>query len=247
MVAAPLPNEDAAGALCGGLPERVMRLTLRLVLAALRCAPPSVASDCVASACRLLPVLLDAAAAPARCMRAPAPLPPHPPYFLNGVHPRRPPGAVAWRVLHDSGQCRQWLGLREVEKFAQDKTKFCGFHPCRLPKAPSGSSGFGGAAAPDLNRLHLLAACLVKLAARLRTGRLPGSVGAARQLALARAAADLNAVARVALPGDAAAFPALPPPHDGSFWVRNISYSCASTFTQSETYRSAQSRHAPVP
>lgn len=73
MVAAPLPGEDAAGsAPCGGLPERVMRLTLRLVLAALRCAPPSVASDCVASACRLLPALLDATAASARCHARPA-------------------------------------------------------------------------------------------------------------------------------------------------------------------------------
>lgn len=73
MVTAPsMPAEDAPAAisLCGGLPERVTRLTLRLVLTALRCAPPSVASDCVQSACRLLPMLLDApssATAPGRC------------------------------------------------------------------------------------------------------------------------------------------------------------------------------------
>lgn len=93
-----------------------------------------------------------------------------------------------------------------------------------MVKSLSGSDGLGGsssssASASDVARLHLMGARLVKLAARLRTGR-PGALGAARQLALARAAADLNAVTRVALPGDAGAFPPLPPPQDGAFWVR---------------------------
>ena len=67
--------------------------------------------------------------------------------------------------------------------------------------------------------MHLLFACLVKLNARLRTGR-KGPLGHARQLALAKAMHDLSEVARNALPSDAASFPTLPDPLDGQFWVR---------------------------
>lgn len=66
--------------------------------------------------------------------------------------------------------------------------------------------------------MHLLLACMVKLNARLRTGK-PGPLGPARQLALARAAHDINEVARNALPSDSASFPTLPGAHDGQFWV----------------------------
>ena len=69
------------------------------------------------------------------------------------------------------------------------------------------------------SRVHLLLACMVKLNARLRTGK-TGPLGHARQLALARAAHDVNEVARNALPSDAASFPILPGVHDGHFWVR---------------------------
>lgn len=68
--------------------------------------------------------------------------------------------------------------------------------------------------------MHLLFACLVKLNARLRTGR-KGPLGHARQLALARAMRDFAEVARNALPSDADSFPALPDPLDAQFWVRH--------------------------
>lgn len=68
-------------------------------------------------------------------------------------------------------------------------------------------------------RMHLLFACLVKLNARLRTGR-KGALGHARQLALAKAMHDFSEVARNALPSDTESFPALPDPLDGQFWVR---------------------------
>lgn len=71
--------------------------------------------------------------------------------------------------------------------------------------------------------MHLLLACMVKLNARLRTGK-PGPLGHARQLALAKAAHDVNEVARNALPSDVASFPTLPGVHDGHFWVRSMSY-----------------------
>ncbi len=67
--------------------------------------------------------------------------------------------------------------------------------------------------------MHLLFACLVKLNARLRTGR-KGALGHARQLALAKAMHDFSEVARNALPSDTESFPALPDPLDGQFWVR---------------------------
>ena len=49
-----------------GIADRVVRLTVRMVLTALRCAAPSVASDCVASGCRLLPTILTSSTS-ARC------------------------------------------------------------------------------------------------------------------------------------------------------------------------------------
>ncbi len=49
-----------------GVADRVVRLTVRMVLTALRCAAPSVASDCVASGCRLLPTILTSSTT-ARC------------------------------------------------------------------------------------------------------------------------------------------------------------------------------------
>ena len=53
--------EDAGPPRGAGVVDRVMRMACRLALAALRAAPPSVASECVASACRLLPPLLEGA------------------------------------------------------------------------------------------------------------------------------------------------------------------------------------------
>ncbi len=70
--------------------------------------------------------------------------------------------------------------------------------------------------------MHLLLACMVKLNARLRTGK-SGPLGPARQLALDRAAHDINEVARNAMPSDSASFPMLPGAHDSQFWVRPLS------------------------
>ncbi|KAK9905588.1 hypothetical protein WJX75_002584 [Coccomyxa subellipsoidea] len=132
-----------------GIADRVVRLTVRMVLTALRCAAPSVASDCVASGCRLLPTILT-----------------------------------------------------------------------------SSTSA----------RVHLLLACMVKLNARLRTGK-PGPLGHARQLALAKAAHDVNEVARNALPSDVASFPTLPGVHDGHFWEKvrqGINWTGASSAARNE-------------
>lgn len=73
--------------------------------------------------------------------------------------------------------------------------------------------------------MHLLLACMVKLNARLRTGK-PGPLGHARQLALARAVHDITEIARNALPSDAASFPALPGVHDSNFWVCHSKSHC---------------------
>lgn len=70
--------------------------------------------------------------------------------------------------------------------------------------------------------MHLLFACLVKLNARLRTGR-KGPLGHARQLALARAMHDFSEVARNALPSDTDSFLTLPDPMDSQFWVSALS------------------------
>ncbi len=72
------------------------------------------------------------------------------------------------------------------------------------------------------SRMHLLFACLVKLNARLRTGR-KGPLGHARQLALARAMHDFSEVARNALPSDTDSFLTLPDPMDSQFWVSALS------------------------
>ena len=69
--------------------------------------------------------------------------------------------------------------------------------------------------------MHLLFACLVKLNARLRTGR-KGPLGHARQLVLARAMHDFSEVARNALPSDTDSFLMLPDPLDGQFWVSTL-------------------------
>lgn len=137
-------------ALRSGVADRIPRLTMRMVLIALRCASPSVASDCVASACRLLPIILDSSVT-SRMAKA---------LFPPGSH------------------------------------------------TPA-----------DKNRMHLLLACLVKLNARLRTGK-PGPLGHARQLALAKAVRDLSEVARNTLPSDSALFPSLPATHDSQFWEK---------------------------
>jgi hypothetical protein len=156
----------AEEAVRSGAADRVPRLILRMVLIALRCAAPSVASDCVASACRLLPSILDSSM------------------------------------------------------------------PGRMAKAMSSEThGFA-----DRNRMHLLLACLVKLNARLRTGR-PGPLGQARQLALAKAAHDICEVTRNALPSDSASFPSLPGAHDSQFWEKarqGVSWAAAATAARDE-------------
>lgn len=53
------PGLAKAAFVRAGVADRVVRLTVRMVLTALRCAAPSVASDCVSSGCRLLPTILD--------------------------------------------------------------------------------------------------------------------------------------------------------------------------------------------